>query len=148
LKPLRKLIAKARKGEDGFTLIEVLIVILILGTLAATVVWNVGGFVGAGTEEIAKMQGNLLQTAIIAAMAQESAASVTGDNIGVNGTSKTSPADWELKLDGRNVTMSQYVQNDITGYWEWDNSGTIIEGIYTGGDTTCTYNTTAGWDCS
>jgi len=148
LKPLRKLTAKAHKGEDGFTLIEVLIVIIILGTLAATVVWNVGGFVGAGTEEIANEQGDLLQTAIIAAIAQESAAIVTGDNIGVNGTSKTSPADWELKLDGRNVTMLQYVQNDITGYWEWDDSGAIIEGIYTGGDTTCTYNKTAGWDCS
>jgi len=148
LKPLRKLIEKARKGEDGFTLIEVLIVIIILGTLAATVVWNVGGFVGAGTEEIAKKQGDLLQSAIIAAMAQESAISVTGGNIGVNGASKTSPADWELKLDGMDVTMSQYVKNDITGYWEWDNSGTIIEGIYTGGNTTCTYNATAGWDCS
>jgi len=148
LKPLRKLIEKARKGEDGFTLIEVLIVILILGTLAATVVFNVGGLVGAGTEETAKTQGDLLQTAIIAAMAQESAAIVTGGNVGVNGASKTSPADWELKLDGRNVTMSKYVQSDITGYWKWDNSGTIIEGIYTGGDTTCTYNATDGWDCS
>jgi len=148
LKPLRKLIAKARKGENGFTLIEVLIVIFILGTLAATVVFNVGGFVGAGTEELAKTQGNLLQTAIIAARAQESPVSVTGDNIGVNGTSKTSPADWELRLGGRNVTMSKYMQNDITGYWEWDNSGTIIEGIYTGRDTTCTYNATAGWGCS
>jgi len=148
LKPLRKLIEKAPKGEDGFTLIEVLIVIIILGTLAATVVWNVGGFVGAGTEELAKTQDNLVQTAIIAAIAQESAASVTGGNIGVNGTSKTSPADFELNLDGRNVTMSQYVQDDITGYWEWDNSGTIIEGIYTRGDTTCTYNATTGWDCS
>jgi len=147
LKPLTKLTEKVRKGEGGFTLIEVLIVIFILAILVATVVLNVGGFVGAGTEEIAKMQGNLLQTAIVAAIAQESAASVTGDNIGVNGTSKTSPADWQLKVDGKNVTMSKYVENDITGYWEWDNSGTITEGIYTGGDTTCTYNTTDGWDC-
>jgi len=147
LKPLTKLTEKVRKGEGGFTLIEVLIVILILAVLIATVVFNVGGFIGVGTEEIAKMQGNLLQTAIVAAMAQESAASVTGDNnIGVNGTSKTSPADWTLRVDSTDVTMSKYVQNDITGYWEWDDSGTIIEGKYTGGDITCIYDGT-NWTC-
>jgi len=148
LKPLTKLTEKARKGEDGFTLIEVLIVILILAVLVATVVFNVGGFVGTGTEEIAKMQGNVLQTAIVAAVAVESSSNVMAGSIGVNGTSPTSPADWILSIGDTDVPMSKYVQNDIIGYWEWDNSGTIIEGTYTGGDTTCTYTATDGWDCS
>jgi len=149
LKQLRKLMEKVRQGKGGFTLIEVLIVLLILSILAAVVVFNVGGFIGQGTEQIAKMQGNLVQTAIVAAMAQESAANVVAGNIGDDGTSIKNPADWVLKVDSTDVTMSKYVQNDIIGYWKWDASGTIIEGEYTGGGgKTCTYNATAGWDCS
>jgi len=150
LKALTKLTEKVRKGEGGFTLIEVLIVLLILSILVAVVVFNVGGFIGQGTEQIAKMQGNLVQTAIVAAMAAESAASVDADHIGEegNGAKKTNPDDWELTVDGTNVTMSKYVQSAITGYWEWDNSGTITEGEYTGGGgKTCTYTTADGWDC-
>jgi len=147
LKPLTKLTEKARKGEGGFTLIEVLIVILILSILVATVVFNVGGFIGQGTEEIAKMQGNVLQTAIVAAAAVESSNVVAG-SIGDNGTSITNPADWFFKVGNTDVVMSKYVQNNITGYWEWDASGTIIEGEYTGGGgKTCTYNATDGWYC-
>jgi len=148
LKALAKLMEKVRQGEGGFTLIEILIILLILSILVAVVVFNVGGFIGQGTEEIAKMQGNLVQTAIIAAMAAESAANVTGDSIGEDGTSLTNPAAWELTVDGTNVTMSKYVQSAITGYWEWNDSGVITEGEYTGGGgKTCTYTTADGWDC-
>jgi len=152
LKALTRLMEKVRQGEGGFTLIEVLIVLLILTILVAVVVFNIGGFIGQGTEQIAKMQGNLVQTAIVAAMAAESAATVNPPyHIGEegNGASITNPAAWELAVDGTNVTMSKYVQSAITGYWEWDNSGAIIKGIYTGGGgKTCTYNATDGWDCS
>jgi prepilin-type N-terminal cleavage/methylation domain-containing protein len=149
LKALAKLMKKVHRGEGGLTLIEILIVLLILSILVAVVVFNVGGFIGQGTEEIAKMQGNLVQTAIIAAMAAESAANVVEGSIGEDGTSITNPADWELTVDGTDVTMSKYVQSAITGYWKWDNSGVIIEGEYTGGGgKTCTYNATDGWDCS
>ena len=142
---------KVRQGEGGLTLIEILIVLLILSILVAVVVFNVGGFIGQGTEEIAKMQGNLLQTAIVAAMAQESAANVVAGDIGDvgDGTSITNPAAWELTVDSTDVTMSKYVQSAITGYWKWNAGGTIIEGEYTGGGgKTCTYNTADGWDCS
>jgi prepilin-type N-terminal cleavage/methylation domain-containing protein len=149
LKALAKLMKKVRQGEGGLTLIEILIVLLILSILVAVVVFNVGGFIGQGTEQIAKMQGNLVQTAIIAAMAAESAANVTAGNIGEDGASITNPAVWELTVDSTDVTMSKYVQSAITGYWEWDNSGTIIEGEYTGGGgKTCTYTKADGWDCS
>jgi prepilin-type N-terminal cleavage/methylation domain-containing protein len=150
LKALAKLMKKVRQGEGGLTLIEILIVLLILSILVAVVVFNVGGFIGQGTEEIAKMQGNLVQTAIVAAMAAESAANVVEGYIGDvgDGTSLTNPAVWELTVDSTNVTMSKYVQSAITGYWKWDDSGVIIEGEYTGGGgTTCTYNATDGWDC-
>jgi len=150
LKALTKLMEKVRQGEGGLTLIEILIVLLILSILVAVVVFNVGGFIGQGTEEIAKMQGNLVQTAIVAAMAAESAANVVEGNIGEegNGASITNPAAWVLTVDGTNVTMSKYVQSAITGYWRWDPGGTVIEGEYTGGGgKTCTYNATDGWDC-
>ena len=151
MKALAKLMEKVHKGEGGLTLIEILIVLLILSILVAVVVFNVGGFIGQGTEEIAKMQGNLVQTVIVAAMAAESAASVDADHIGEegNGASLTNPAAWELMVGGTNVTMSKYVQSAITGYWEWNAGGSIIEGKYTGGGgKTCTYSATDGWDCS
>jgi len=143
---------KVRQGEGGFTLLEVLIVILILAVLAAMVVFNVGGFIGQGTEQIAKMQGNLVQTAITAAMALESTANVVEGNIGDvgDGTSITKPADWTLtvgnKTVNKTVNMSKYVTSDIQGYWEWDGSGIIINGTYTGGGKTCTYDN-GNWTC-
>jgi len=142
-------VEKVRQGKGGFTLIEILIVLLILSILVAVVTFNVGGFVGAGTEQIAKMQGNLLQTAITAAMAQESSSNVNASYIGDDGTSITNPNHWHLTVGNKTVNMSKYVTSDIQGYWEWDASGTIIEGKYTGGGgKTCIYNATSGWDCS
>jgi len=149
LKALAKLMEKVRQGKGGFTLIEILIVLLILSILVAVVVFNVGGFIGQGTEEMAKMQGNLVQTAIVAAMAEESAVNIVAGDIGEDGGSITNPAAWVLTIGGTDVTMSKYVHNDITGYWKWDAGGVIIEGEYTGGGgKTCTYTTADRWDCS
>jgi len=143
---------KVSKGEGGFTLIELLIVIIILGILAAVVAFNVGGFLGAGTEETAKTQLSTLQTAVIASMADYSRSTVTGQTIGTSGSSITKPDTITLftdPVDGA-INMSVYLQSDIQGQWTFGNDGVFTSGNFTGGGTTCTYTrggTPKEWVC-
>ena len=145
MKALRSLMKKVSKGEGGFTLIELLIVIIILGILAAVVAFNVGGFLGAGTEETAKTQMSTLQTAIIAGMADYSKANVTGHALGAVDKSFVLFND---AIDG-DIALSKYVQSDIAGTWAWGTDGIITDGTYAGGGKTCTYSSTANvtWTC-
>lgn len=54
------------RGQKGFTLIEMLIVIAILGVIAAVVVLNVGGFLGMGEKEAFCTEGDTVQAAAMA----------------------------------------------------------------------------------
>ena len=56
--------------ESGFTLIEVLVVIAILGVVAAIVVLNISGLAGTGTVNAANTEAHQVQTAVIAYMEQ------------------------------------------------------------------------------
>jgi general secretion pathway protein G len=62
-----------RAGEGGFTLVELLVVIVILGILAAIVVFAVGGITDKGTTASCKADKSSLETAEEAAFANADA---------------------------------------------------------------------------
>jgi general secretion pathway protein G len=60
---IQRSIAKKRSGEGGFTLVELLIVIVILGILAAIVVLAIGGLKGSSQSAACKAELTTIETA-------------------------------------------------------------------------------------
>jgi len=56
------------RSDSGFTLIEVMVVIAILGIVAAIVVMNIAGFSGSGAVNAANTEAHQVQSALIAYM--------------------------------------------------------------------------------
>ena len=64
----------AGEREDGFALIELLIVIVVLGILAAVVVFALGGVTGSSAKSACAADAKTVETAISAYQAQSTAA--------------------------------------------------------------------------
>jgi len=113
-----------RYGEKGFTLVELLIVIAILGVLTAVAVPNVGRFMGRGEVESANTEYSTLQTAVMAIVADAGRSDVAAATGITNGSSIT--------VGGTAYALSDYVTGTIKGTYSIDTDGVITGTDYPG----------------
>lgn len=64
--PLLNKTSFAYSGEPGFTLIEILVVLAVLGLVATIVILNLTGVLGSGAVEAANTEAHQVQSAVVA----------------------------------------------------------------------------------
>jgi len=79
----------ARGSQQGFTLIEILVVVAMLGILVAIVILDLTGVVGSGRLEAANVEAHQVQQAVIAYM-QEHQLSTWSGEVDKSGTADVS----------------------------------------------------------
>ncbi len=130
------------RGESGFTLIEMMVVVGIIAVLAAVIIPNIGKFIGSGEQGAKDAEYESVQTAMNAMMADKAVTTIVANT----GTTGTPHADWstEPTEDSSDIgtvplynptdATLQYLQHQETVYFYcWDAQGKITNDQNIGG---------------
>lgn len=96
-------VIKSLRDNKGFTILELLVIIAILGILAAVAIPNVSRFIGQGEEEAAQTELHNIQTVVMAMLSE----STTGELIPV--TTPTNDMDDIQTTDTTPLILSDYL---------------------------------------
>lgn len=119
---LKKLVTRIVRGQGGFTLIEMIVVVGIIAVLAAVIVPNIGKFIGSGEQGAKDAEWESVQTAMNAMMAEQAITAVDALASPTNSTQ-----DWTALPTGTGTaTLDGYLQSGTTVYFYcYDASGQI-----------------------
>ena len=138
-KIIRRFSGRLHQEEKGFTLIELIVVVAILGILAAIVVPNVGSWIGHGRAEAALTELHDVQLAMTAVMARANLSGVDASTAAtwvndLSGAPESGGAaiQWDSDDDGaitvadETLTFGTYLINtDTSFYYAWAANGTV-----------------------
>jgi type IV pilus assembly protein PilA len=109
---MKKRLARIRCKQKGFTLVEILAVVAILGIIAAVAIPNIISFFGEGDEEAALAEQHNLQVAVSAWM---------HENMGSDPTSS-------IPAGSDGGIFDPYLRNPLQYAWEVSSFGAVSPG--------------------
>jgi prepilin-type N-terminal cleavage/methylation domain-containing protein len=136
---MRKCRKQFRYGEKGFTLVELLIVVAILGILAALIIPNVTTFLESGKVGAGRAETKVIQVSVDGMMADAGVTAITArtDWPGTAGHAQEPTA---TSSGGTSYQASDYFRRSITpnSTWSVDATG-VVTCTEFDGDTDATF---------
>ena len=109
---------KLHRGQKGFTLMELLIVVAILGVLAAVVIPRFTGLIGTAEGEAASTEHEIVQTAMAAYMAAAGTGTVSAET-----TATVLPGATANGI----LYFGSYLQTSTGWTYTWNGTGDVTQ---------------------
>lgn len=124
---MKRFLKRIHKGNKGFTLMEILIVVAILGILAAVIVPNLTGLIGHSETKAAAVELSSVQSAMDAMMAKEELTSFTSTHVDVaNATNDMT------KFPNTTNPLSTYLRSDTSKGTYYTTTAGVVSQASTG----------------